>query len=244
MSNPAVKRALDISAALFGLIITFPVIAIFALLVFFQDCKNPLYLAPRVGRGRRPFKMVKLRSMVINADKSGVDSTSSNDPRITPIGQIIRRYKLDELCQLWNVLWGDMSLVGPRPNVERNGVELYTPEEMQLLSVRPGITDLASIIFADEGEILKQSNNPDLDYNRLIRPWKSRLGLLYVQNISIALDLQLICLTLVALFSRSSARVSIEKILRRIGAEQRLIDVCMRDKPLYPFPPPGAVIEN
>ena len=146
-------------------------------LVYRQDKESPFYMAPRVGRNNTIFKMAKLRSMVSNADKSGVDSTSANDSRITPIGHKIRKYKLDELTQLWNVFIGDMSLVGPRPNVQRD-VDLYTKDEKNLLNVRPGITDFSSIVFSDEGDILKDKKDPDLSYNQLIRPWKSRLGLI------------------------------------------------------------------
>ncbi|VVM17401.1 hypothetical protein BSPWISOXPB_2715 [uncultured Gammaproteobacteria bacterium] len=117
-----------------------------------QDKKSPFYMAPRVGRNNIIFKMVKLRSMVSNADSSGVDSTSANDSRITPIGHKIRKYKLDEITQLWNVLIGDMSLVGPRPNV-KNETDLYTSVEEKLLLVKPGITDFSSIVFSDEGDI-------------------------------------------------------------------------------------------
>ena len=115
-----IKRLLDIVVALVGLTVSSIIIVPVAFLVWLQDFKSPFYMGPRVARGGGTFKMAKLRSMVVKADKSGVDSTASNDPRITPIGAFIRRYKLDELTQLWNVLWGDMSLVGPRPNVERD----------------------------------------------------------------------------------------------------------------------------
>ena len=116
-----------------------------------------LELSTETERDReRDFRMVKLRSMVINADASGVNSTSNTDTRITAVGRFIRKFKLDELMQLWNVLIGDMSLVGPRPNV-RSETDMYTPVERKLLTVRPGITDLASIVFSDEGEILSRS---------------------------------------------------------------------------------------
>ena len=128
--------------------------------------------------------MIKLRSMIVNAEKSKVDSTSSNDPRITKIGKIIRKLKLDELSQLFNVFIGEMSLVGPRPNVKRE-TDLYTEVEKNLLRVKPGITDFASIIFSDESEILKNVDDPNISYNQLIRPWKSRLGLFYIKKQSI-----------------------------------------------------------
>ena len=170
------KRIFDIVVALTGLLISSVIIVPVAVAVWLQDFKSPFYLGPRVARGGGMFKMVKLRSMVVKADKTGVDSTGASDPRITPIGRFIRAYKLDEITQLWNVLWGQMSLVGPRPQVKRDA-DLYTAEEARLLSVRPGITDFSSIVFADEGEILKDKSDPDLAYNQLIRPWKSRLGL-------------------------------------------------------------------
>jgi lipopolysaccharide/colanic/teichoic acid biosynthesis glycosyltransferase len=233
------KRIFDIIASLAGLLIMSPILLIFIVLVWLQDFNSPFYIAPRVGRNGKIFKMVKLRSMVANADKSGVDSTSADDKRITWVGHIIRRYKLDEFSQLWNVLWGQMSLVGPRPNVER-GVDLYTEEERHLLDVQPGITDLSSIVFSDEGQILAGSEDPDLRYNQVIRPWKSRLGLLYIQKRSLLLDLQIIGLTIVAILSRPLALSGVQNILHKLGADEQLKTVAQRDKPLQPYPPPGA----
>jgi lipopolysaccharide/colanic/teichoic acid biosynthesis glycosyltransferase len=128
------KRLFDVTASAFGLVLASPVLLPVMFLVWRQDWYSPFYVATRVGLNNQPFKMIKLRSMVINADKSGVDSTSTNDNRITAVGQFIRRYKLDELTQLWNVIKGDMSLVGPRPNVKRE-TDLYTPVERKLLDV-------------------------------------------------------------------------------------------------------------
>ena len=233
------KRLFDIVVSLAGLIITAPLLIPVCILIWSQDFASPFYIAPRVGKGGKIFKMVKLRSMVANADKSGVDSTGANDRRITPIGKFVRSYKLDELAQLWNVLKGDMSLVGPRPNVQRE-VNLYTEEERGLLNVRPGITDISSIVFSDEGEILKDSLDPDIDYNQLIRPWKSRLGLLYVKNSSLVLDLKLIVLTSVAIASREEALAGVQSILKELDADERLTRVARRREKLTPFPPPGA----
>jgi lipopolysaccharide/colanic/teichoic acid biosynthesis glycosyltransferase len=126
-----VKRLMDITAAAAGLLILSPILITVAFIVFLQDFHNPLYIAPRVGKQRKMFNMVKLRSMIVAADKSGVDSTSSDDKRITWIGRFIRKIKLDEITQLWNVLIGDMSLVGPRPNVERD-VAIYTEEQLPI----------------------------------------------------------------------------------------------------------------
>jgi len=183
--------------------------------------------------------MVKLRSMIVAADKSGVDSTSSDDKRITWIGHFIRKIKLDETTQLWNVLAGDMSLVGPRPNVERD-VAVYTEEELHLLDVRPGITDFSSIMFSDEGDILKGSLNPDLDYSQLIRPWKSRLGILYIRHQSILLDIKLILLTVISIISRQKALNGINRILSKLSTDDQLISISLREHPLLPYPPPGA----
>ena len=207
--------------------------------VWFQDYNSPYYFGERVGKNEKLFWMVKLRSMVKNADKSGVDSTSANDMRITPIGHFIRRYKLDEFTQLWNVFWGQMSLVGPRPNVKRE-TDLYTPDEKKLLKVKPGITDFSSIVFSDEGDILADSEDPDLDYNQLIRPWKSRLGIYYVENQSILIDIKIIFMTIQAILNRDKALAQVHSTLQGMGAPQELLQVVLRDKPLTPTPPPGA----
>jgi lipopolysaccharide/colanic/teichoic acid biosynthesis glycosyltransferase len=192
-----IKRLFDFTASALGLLLSSPVLLPVMFLVWLQDKHSPFYVASRVGRNELPFKMIKLRSMVINADKSGIDSTAANDNRITAVGQFIRRYKLDELTQLWNVLKGDMSLVGPRPNVKRE-TDLYTPLEKKLLRVKPGITDISSIVFSDEGDILKDQTDPDIAYNQLIRPGKSLLGLLYIDNQSLVLDLNLCFLTFIS----------------------------------------------
>lgn len=233
------KRLLDLTLALAGLLISAPLLLPVLFLVWLHDRYSPFYIAPRVGLGGRPFRMVKLRSMVARADQSGVDSTATDDARITRVGHFIRRYKLDELTQLWNVLLGDMSLVGPRPNVQRE-TDLYTAEERRLLDVRPGITDFASIVFADEGEILKGRPDPDLAYHQLIRPWKSRLGLFYVDHADVELDLRLIGLTLLALIDRERALQLVVAQLRRLGAGEVLIRVATRREVLFPEAPPGA----
>jgi lipopolysaccharide/colanic/teichoic acid biosynthesis glycosyltransferase len=154
---------------------------------------------------------------------------------------VLRRFKLDELPQFWNVLIGDMSVVGPRPNLKAE-VDCYTAEEMQLLSVRPGITDAASIVFADEGEILKGSADPDALYNAVIRPWKNRLALLYVQHRSIATDLQLIGLTMVTLLSRRAALGALDRLLIGWGAPAELRRICSRSDPLPAGEPPGEIL--
>ncbi len=234
------KRLFDIIVSAGALIVLSPLLVVVAAAVWLQDFHSPFYIAPRVARGGGTFRMVKFRSMTMGADRSGVDSTGARDPRITGIGRLIRAYKLDELMQLWNVLKGDMSLVGPRPQVQRDA-DLYTDVERGLLAARPGITDLSSRVFSDEGDILKDEPDPDLAYNQLIRPWKSRLGLLYVEHQSIGLDLRLIVLTAIAIASKPRALEGIQKVLLRLGAHEQLRRVARREDRLVPYPPPGAV---
>ena len=234
-----IKRLFDIVVSFFGLVAASPILLPVIFLVWVLDKKSPFYIAPRVGNGEITFSMVKLRSMVVGADRNGVDSTSANDARITPIGHFIRNYKLDELAQLWNVLIGDMSLVGPRPNV-KNETDLYTNVEKKLLTIRPGITDFASIVFSDEGEILTGESDPDLAYNQLIRPWKSRLGLVYIDNQSILLDLKLIFYTVVAIISKQRALDWVVSELGSLSVDPHIIHVCKRDTKLQAFPPPGS----
>jgi lipopolysaccharide/colanic/teichoic acid biosynthesis glycosyltransferase len=233
------KRLLDITVALSGLLLLSPILLIVMVLIWRQDHHSPFYIAPRVGKNEKAFNMVKLRSMIVGADKSGVDSTSATDSRITPIGQFVRRFKLDEITQLWNVLIGDMSLVGPRPNVKRE-TDLYTEIEKKLLSVRPGITDMASIVFSDENDILQDSTDPDIDYNQLIRPWKSRLGLLCIEKGSFWLDIKMIFLTIIAIVSRDMALDGVNKLLMDMNAPDDVIRVSRREEQLVPFPPPGS----
>lgn len=235
----ALKRAVDVLASSVGLVAASPVLLPVIFLVWRQDHNSPFYIAPRVGEGGTEFRMVKMRSMVIDAALSGVDSTSASDMRITPVGFFIRRYKLDELTQLWNVLKGEMSLVGPRPNVRRE-TDLYTPVERELLSARPGITDFASIVFSDEGEILDGHTDPDIAYHQLIRPGKNRLGLFYVHHASFALDIRLVALTLVAIGSRSMAIRGVVKLLEGLDADPELVAIASRSEPLVPSPPPGS----
>lgn len=230
----------DIVVSAAVLVIASPLLLGAMLAVWLQDFRSPFYLAPRVARGGGHFTMIKIRSMVVNAAKSGVNSTGADDHRVTAVGRFIRRWKIDELSQFLNVLVGSMSVVGPRPNTRSWGVDLYTDEEMQLLSVRPGITDLSSIIFSDEGDILSGAAHADLEYNRIIRPWKSRLGLFYVEHMSLALDLRVAWLTFRALLSKSKAIEGVVDILSRHGVDSDLIATCRREMPLRAVPPPGA----
>jgi len=233
------KRAFDFCASLIGLIALLPVFTIFLFLVWIQDFHNPFYVAQRMGKNQRPFQMIKIRSMKINADKTGVDSTSSDDNRITKVGYLIRKFKIDELAQLINVLIGDMSFVGPRPNVKRE-TDLYTKEEKNLLKVRPGITDFSSIVFSDEGDILKGKIDPDIAYNQLIRPGKSKLGIFYVDNRNLFLDFKLIIITIISILSRKIALNLVSKEIQRLGGTQDLVKISLREEDLIPSAPPGA----
>jgi len=233
-----IKRSFDIFTSFFGLLFLSPILLLAIFLVWKEDKRSPFYVTKRLGKNNKLFKMIKLRSMSVDADKSGVVSSSDNDIRITPIGQKIRRYKLDEFIQLWNVLIGDMSLVGPRPNV-KDETDLYTDIEKELLSTRPGITDFSSIIFSDEGDILKGKDNPDLIYNQLIRPWKSRLGLIYIKNQSFLLDIKIIIYTMVAFTSKQRALNWITKQLKIMNVDSDVVNISKREVELYPFPPPG-----
>ena len=233
------KRTFDIFFSLIVLIIFSPICLIFILLVWLNDFKSPIYVAKRVGLNGRLFSMYKIRTMKINADKTKVDSTSNDDPRIIPIGKIIRKYKIDELVQFANVLLGSMSVVGPRPNVKRD-TDLYTDLENNILKVKPGITDFASIVFSDEGKILCGFESPDIAYNQLIRPGKSRLALFYISNYNLKLDLALILYTVVALFSRKKALRMITQKLKSLNAPIDLILIASRKEKLVPLAPPGS----
>lgn len=233
------KRSFDFIMATVGLLILFPVIILALIAVWLNDYKNPFYIPQRIGINGKPFKMLKIRTMIADADKAGIDSTSADDERITAPGHLIRKFKLDELIQLYNVIKGDMSLVGPRPNVGSE-TALYTNVEKRLLNVKPGITDLSSIVFSDLAEILQGSEDANLTYNQYVRPWKSRLSLFYIENRGFLLDICIIILTLVSVFSRITALNGTGLILRGLKAPDELIGVSRRDKPLKPYPPPGS----
>lgn len=230
------RRILDIIMAGGGLVLLSLPLMIILFLVRRQDGHSPFYIADRAGKDGHPFRMVKIRSMVIHADKSGVESTSASDKRITPLGHFVRRWKIDELSQLWNVIKGDMSMVGPRPNT-MNEVATYADWEKGLLAVRPGITDLSSIVFSDDGEILKNSGDPDADYTRLIRPWKGQLGLHYVDHAFLWLNLRLIAFTVIAVFNKKIALRGVHSILKSHGADENLLLLYLRERPLTNFVP-------
>ena len=233
------KRFFDIFFSIFGILIISPFLFIILFMVWKKDKSNPLYIAKRVGKNGKEFNLIKIRTMIINADKNNVDSTSVNDKRITKIGSRIRKYKIDELPQLFNIFLGHMSFVGPRPNVRRE-TNLYTDVESKLLKIKPGITDFASIIFSDEGSILVDSLDPDLTYNQLIRPGKSKLGLFYLKNNNILIDVFIIFSTLINPISRKLSLKMIVFLLFKLKAPKELLLLASRKKPLTPLPPPGS----
>jgi lipopolysaccharide/colanic/teichoic acid biosynthesis glycosyltransferase len=199
------KRMFDLIISGLAIVILSPLILIIAILIK-RDSPGPvLYQGIRARRNNGSFKMFKFRTMVINADKIGGPSTSGDDPRVTLMGKHLRQYKLDEIPQLFNVFAGSMSFVGPRPEV-LSEVETYSAEERQVLSVRPGITDWASIRFHDEGEILKGSSDPHQAYLEKIRPEKMRLALKYVHERSSLVDMQILMKTLVTIFQTRAGR--------------------------------------
>lgn len=185
------KRIFDIVMSGLGLICLSPLFLVLAVWIK-SDSKGPVfYRQIRVGRGNKDFRLFKFRSMRPDSDKLGLITVGGHDPRVTRSGYYIRKYKLDEFPQLINVFVGDMSLVGPRPEV-RKYVDLYTPEQLRVLNVRPGITSLASIRYRNENEILAKAEDPDKAYVEQIMPDKIAIDLEYVENASLTNDIKLI----------------------------------------------------
>ena len=199
------KRLMDIALAVLGLTLTAPVLAAVAVLIKFKDGGPVFYRGVRVGRGGAHFRMFKFRTMVIDADRFGGPSAADGDPRITRVGAWLRRNKVDELPQFINVLTGDMSFVGPRPEVPYY-VGLYTAEEKIILSVRPGITDFATLWNANEGEVLAASADPERTYMEKIRPQKIRLQLDYVRRRSLWIDVYIIWRAVAGLVVKTSPK--------------------------------------
>lgn len=174
-------RFFDIIFSIIGLVILSPIFIVLNLLIRIESKGGGFYSQERIGKNGKPFKLYKFRSMRIGSDKKGLITIGEKDNRITKTGFILRKYKLDELPQLWNVFIGDMSLVGPRPEVKKY-TDLYTEEQKQVLQVRPGITDWASIKYVDENKILGESEDPDEAYVNLIMPNKIKLNMVYIQH--------------------------------------------------------------
>lgn len=185
------KRFLDVIASSLGLLFLSPLFIVLSIWIKL-DSKGPVfYRQVRVGRNNKDFRIFKFRSMRVGADKMGLITVGGRDPRVTRSGYFIRKYKLDEFPQLINVFLGDMSLVGPRPEV-RKYVDLYTPEQMRVLSVRPGITSLASIRYRNENELLEKADNPDQYYIDVVMQDKLAIDLEYVDRASFWYDIKLI----------------------------------------------------
>lgn len=188
-------RFCDIVLSLLGLLLLSPLFAIVALWIVIDDAGPVFYRQQRVGRDNKDFYLLKFRSMRTDADRESLITIGDRDPRVTRAGYYLRKYKLDELPQLWNVLIGDMSLVGPRPEV-RKYVDLYTEEQRLVLSVRPGITDHASIEYIDENRLLAQSENPDKTYIETIMPAKIALNMRYINHQTLGKYFKILFLTM------------------------------------------------
>ncbi|WP_026885798.1 sugar transferase [Clostridium beijerinckii] len=194
--NKVVKRIFDFICSTLGLIVLSPILIVIAIRIK-TDSDGPVFFKQiRIGEKNKEFEILKFRTMVVDAEKLGRQITVGNDSRITKIGAFLRKYKLDELPQLINVFKGDMSLVGPRPEVPRY-VKMYNEEQRRVLEVKPGITDLASIRYRDENDLLGEAENPDDFYINTIMPDKLALNLEYINKNNIFLDIYIILKTIV-----------------------------------------------
>jgi lipopolysaccharide/colanic/teichoic acid biosynthesis glycosyltransferase len=195
-----IKRLFDIGMALIGLVILSPVLFLIFFVLIVASGLPVIYSQQRVGKDNHDFLLYKFRTMVHRSDEHGLLTTGTSDKRIIPVGRILRKYKLDELPQLWNVLKGDMSIVGPRPEV-RKYVNLYSPEQLTVLSVKPGLTDYASLAYFNENEMLEKVSDPEQTYIEKIMPEKLKLNLQYIKEQRITNDLKIIGKTLGRIFS-------------------------------------------
>ncbi len=193
-------RFFDVIFSLVGIVILLPFFFIIYLLIAIESKGGGFYRQVRVGKNGRDFNLLKFRSMRVGSDKKGLITVGEKDSRMTKMGIFIRRYKIDELPQLFNVLKGDMSIVGPRPEL-RHFVELYTIEQLKVLSVRPGITDYASIEYVDENKILGSAANPEKVYVEQIMPHKIQLNMKYIQNQNLKEYFKVIFLTVFQIFN-------------------------------------------
>lgn len=196
------KRCIDLVVCVAALVLLAPFLAAIAHRIRRESPGPVFYRGRRAGRGGHAFRIYKFRTMVVDAERLGGPTTAGDDPRLTPLGKLLRRYKLDELPQLLNVVQGEMSLVGPRPEVIEK-VARYSREEKRVLSVRPGITDWASIWNADEGAVLAGFRDPDQAYERIIRPTKIRLQLMYCEQSSLWVDSKILFYTLLKLCKKN-----------------------------------------
>ncbi len=196
------KRLFDVAVSAVALVILLPLFVVLAILIRLDSPGPVFYRSYRAGRRNVPFQIIKFRSMVVNADKIGGDTASDQDRRITRLGRILRKIKFDEFPQFINVLRGQMSLVGPRPEVQKY-VDQFTDEEQAILELRPGITDWASIWNADKGQVVSEAVDADLAYEQFLRPTKLRLQLMYVRNNNMAIDLKILASTAYKLVNKA-----------------------------------------
>lgn len=194
-----IKRLFDIFFSAMGLLTLFPFFLLIALLIKIDSRGSVFYKQERIGRNGKPFMMIKFRTMKTDSDSKGLLTIGSKDPRVTKVGYYLRKFKIDELPQLINVFQGDMSFVGPRPEVKKY-VDLYNIEQMEVLSVRPGITDYASIEYRDESTLLAESANPEEFYISTVMPAKLNINLAYINNRSIFKDITIILKTILTIF--------------------------------------------
>jgi len=193
------KRFTDIFLSFLAILVLLPFMFVISLIVNFESIGGFFYFQQRVGKNGKDFKLIKFRTMYVRADKNGLITVGTNDKRITGFGKFLRKFKLDELPQLFNVIIGDMSIVGPRPEV-RKYVNLYNSEQLKVLSVHPGLTDYASIIYIEENKILSESDDPEKMYVEKIMPHKLELNLKYIKNQTIFTDLKIIFKTIFKIF--------------------------------------------
>jgi lipopolysaccharide/colanic/teichoic acid biosynthesis glycosyltransferase len=196
------KRLTDIIFSLVGLILLSPLLLLIAAYVAVDSRGPVLYRQKRIGLRGKEFTLLKFRTMRVNSDRAGLLTVGGKDPRITRAGILLRKYKIDELPQLFNVLGGSMSLVGPRPEVKKY-VDLYSPSQREVLSVKPGITDYASLIYFEENELLAKSDQPELTYINEIMPAKLELNRKYIAEKSFVTDMKIIGSTVRRIFKRS-----------------------------------------
>lgn len=195
------KRLFDILMSSMAIILLSPFFMVIIILVVVSSKGPAFYMQTRVGKGNIDFKLFKFRTMYPDSHKLGLLTVGGRDPRITPIGFFLRKYKLDELPQLLNILQGDMSIVGPRPEV-RKYVEMYSKEQLRVLEVRPGLTDYASIDYIDENELLGKAENPEQLYIDEVMPAKLSLNMKYIGDKSFSTDLKIIMKTLAKIVGR------------------------------------------
>ena len=200
--HPLGKRLIDIFLSGGALVLTSPLFLLAALAIRLQGNGPVLYRGLRVGKDGEPFHILKFRTMVANAETLGGSCTSDDDPRVTRLGRVLRSSKLDEIPQFLNVLAGEMSLVGPRPEVQKY-TAMYSGEEKRILRLRPGITDWASIWNSDEGAVLKGAADPEKAYEEFLRPTKIRLQLRYADENSVFIDVKILVYTLIRLCNRN-----------------------------------------